>query len=78
MSASTATEGWAVSDDQNGLMANTVASTRRRAIITWLVAVAKVAQHAPDYSDEEVEYLWQRYGTNPNRASVHKVKITVV
>lgn len=74
--SNTYTDGWAVVGD-HGLQADTVASTRRAAIVNWLVTSAKVMVSA-DHSDEEIEYLWQRYGTNPNRASVRKVKITVV
>lgn len=66
--------GWAVVDDR-GLQINTVSDTRRTAIVNWLANQLRTSPKHSFNTDEDIEYLWQRYASG--RAQVHKVNVYV-
>lgn len=68
-------KGWAVIDDR-GLNVKTVSPTKRAAIVNWLTLTTLPIRE--DHTDEEIEYLFERYGTGPGRATVQRVKIQTV
>lgn len=64
--------GFAVVDDL-GVNVNTVADTRRAAIVNWLV-VAKRCEVLNSFSDRQIEHMWD---VNRGGAEVRTVMIVI-
>lgn len=69
-------KAWAVCAPLGYPLVNTVSSTRRGAVVNWLVTDAKIMVWATA-SDQQIEAMWKRHSPE-HQVTLQQVEVTVL
>jgi hypothetical protein len=68
-------KGWAVAEAQHGIVVNSVADSRRSAIVNWFAVSGPRVVTLDSATDEQIEGVWRRLAPRYG-AEVIEVEVT--